>query len=233
MPKKSNDLFNKYVSNGNLSNDRFVFIICIIISIVLIFILLLNIVISGELWIKNDKYFEVYNFIHNKNNILLFLMSIDNKDKLLNNRVSASELESSVTIITEDISKSRSIIDKILDLYNSKNNEFMADISDWWTSFQNIMDSWNSILLDLSFEELGALAHITSSVFILLCLFSIIIIIYSDFLLIYLKIEDKYPKIGRFIRLRRKFQQFYLFINFMFIIIILLAIIFINLNVLI
>ena len=49
MPKKSNDLFNKYVSNGNLSNDRFVFIICIIISIVLIFILLLNIVISGEL----------------------------------------------------------------------------------------------------------------------------------------------------------------------------------------
>lgn len=53
------------------------------------------------------------------------------QNEISKNCSSASELESAVSSVTEEISKSRNIIDKILDLYNSKNNEFMDDISDW------------------------------------------------------------------------------------------------------
>jgi hypothetical protein len=66
MPNKLNELFKRSVNNGNVYNDRFFFIIYIIISIVLIFIIILNIIISAELLVNNEKYIEVYNYIHNK-----------------------------------------------------------------------------------------------------------------------------------------------------------------------
>lgn len=88
------------------------------------------------------------------------------------------------------------------------------------------------MLSNLSTEQLGALSHLLAAIFILFCVFSIIIVIYGEFLLNYFKLEEKYPKLGRIIKLRRIFQQYYLFINFIFIIITLLAIIFINYTIL-
>ena len=63
---------------------------------------------------------------------------------------------------------------------------------------------------------------------ILILIINIISIIYSDFLLNYFKIEEKFPRLGRIIKYRILFQQYYLIINLLLIILTLLATIFIN-----
>lgn len=101
--------------------------------------------------------------------------------------------------------------------------------------FNTILDFFNQFntgLNELTLSQIGALSHLLASIFILLCLFSIIVIIYSDFLLNYLNIESKFPVLGKYIKIRKKFQRFYLFVNFLLIIITLLALIFVNLHLL-
>ena len=70
----------------------------------------------------------------------------------------------------------------------------------------------------LTLEQLGALAHLFSAFSILFSLISIITIVYSNMLLEFFKIEEKFPKLARYIRIRQKFQQYYLFLNFLIII---------------
>ena len=109
---------------------------------------------------------------------------------------------------------------------NIKN--FIGDGDNLFDIIKSAYDSWMNMLSALTLFQLGSLAHLLSAVFILMCLFNVIVIIYSDMLLIYFKLEEKYPLIGKFIRLRRKFQHFYLFVNLLLIIITLLAVIFVN-----
>lgn len=111
------------------------------------------------------------------------------------------------------------LVQKALDLCKNARNNL-------WDG--NIFDNINSFYSQLTFEQLWAVSHICACIFIFILLFNIITIIYSDYLLKYFKIEDKYPRLGRIIRLRRLFQQYYLVINILLIIITLLATIFIN-----
>ena len=98
-------------------------------------------------------------------------------------------------------------------------------------SIKDIIDKFSENLSHLSTKELGALTHLFSSVLILLCLLSIIGIVYSDYLITKFKLEEKFPKLAKILKIRKMFQQYYLFLNFTIIIITLLAIIFINLKV--
>jgi len=77
--------------------------------------------------------------------------------------------------------------------------------------------------------EIGAIVHISGSLFILFSLVSIISIIFGDELLLYFNLENKYPKLARFIQIRRKFRYYYLIWNFLLIILVLLTIIYVNL----
>ena len=113
-----------------------------------------------------------------------------------------------------------------------KNNPFESHFING-DSISSFLENLKIFISDLSFEELWAVAHICSSIFIFLLLFNIISIIYSDFLLNYLKIEEKFPKLGKIIKYRRIYQQYYLIINILFIIITLMATIFINYHILI
>nr|YP_009710651.1 hypothetical protein [Amanita inopinata]QFZ98600.1 hypothetical protein [Amanita inopinata] len=139
-----------------------------------------------------------------------------------------SNIKHHVDNLTRDTKKGNEILDKIIDTLNSKNQFWDGSID----SIKDIIKSWSEMLSTLNITELGALTHLLSAVFILFCLFTIIGIVYSEFLLSYFKLEVKYPRLGRFLKIRKMFQQYYLFINFMFIIITLLAIIFINIQIL-
>ena len=99
--------------------------------------------------------------------------------------------------------------------------DFLNNIRDLFTKYINFLDT-------LSLHQLGSLANLLAAIFVLTCLFSVVYIIYSDLLLKYLKIEEKYPKIQKIIKLRRKFQHFYLLINFLLIILTLIAVIIVN-----
>ena len=64
---RATDWINNKFNKGIDINNRFLFIMFILNSIVLIIILFLNFYISAELFGNIDKYVTVYNYIHGKN----------------------------------------------------------------------------------------------------------------------------------------------------------------------
>jgi hypothetical protein len=70
--------------------------------------------------------------------------------------------------------------------------------------------------------------HIIYSLTILLFLSSLITVFYSDTIIKFYKLEEKYPRLAKFIQLRRKFQQYYFFFNSLGIIIFALIILIFN-----
>jgi hypothetical protein len=80
----------------------------------------------------------------------------------------------------------------------------------------------------LSLLKQGAVTHILVSVTVLLLLSSLTTIHYSDVLIKYFHLETKYPRLAKYIMLRRKFQNYYFFLNTLGIVIALIAIIVIN-----
>ena len=129
--------------------------------------------------------------------------------------------------ITTELDKATNHLSDAISILKKKYWE-PSDVDNFFDFVRGLYESWNVILSQLTQFQIGALAHLLSSILILMCLSSVIAIIYSEYLLTYLKIEEKYPRIGRFIRIRRKFQQYYLFLNLTLIIITLLALIYAN-----
>ena len=157
-------------------------------------------------------------------------IDINYKDitELQDNANSKIEYEQYVRQLKNDTENSTNLIDKAIEILIEKKSKFWEGSDDWIKTIHDFYNQYTSFLDDLTLQQLASLSHLLAALFILICLFSIIVIIYSDFLLNYLKIEDKYPKLGKIIRYRKKFQQFYLFINLLLIIVTLFAIIFIN-----
>jgi hypothetical protein len=54
-------------------------------------------------------------------------------------------------------------------------------------------------------------------------------VFYGDSLIKYFKIEEKYPRIAKYIQLRRKFQQYYFFISTLWIFLALVTVLLFNL----
>ena len=113
----------------------------------------------------------------------------------------------------------------------------MQSLINKFASSSSSRSGTNSINYDLfsnySTAELGAIAHIIASIFILYTFFNILLIIYGDALIVYLDLEKKYPSMVKFIQLRRKFQNYYLKVASIIICCVLSFIIYINLLVLI
>jgi len=115
------------------------------------------------------------------------------------------------------------VIDLISNSGSGSESNFL--FVDYVTKF---ISSYQDYLSTLTLMQTGALVHIIVSIFIFFCLFTIIGIFYGDTLIRYLNLEAKYPKLAKFIQLRRKFQQYYFFLNMLFIFIALSSIIYVN-----
>lgn len=153
------------------------------------------------------------------------LSKLDKLDNLDPNNALLTDMQNKLEKIVNDSVENQETVNKMIEIYLNNKNKFWED---GIATIKELYEEWNLMLNTLTYEQLGALAHIMSATFILLCLITIMGIVYSDFLLVYLKIEEKFPRIGKIIKLRRKFQQFYLFINFMLILLILFAVIFVD-----
>jgi Rad3-related DNA helicase len=92
----------------------------------------------------------------------------------------------------------------------------------------NFIESINQFLSSLNFEQTLAILHISGSIFILISLYSIVLIFLGDYFINYFNLEEKYPKNANFIKVRRKFQNYYISINVIIIVFVLLTIIYIN-----
>jgi hypothetical protein len=93
----------------------------------------------------------------------------------------------------------------------------------------NFIDSINQFLFTLNFEQTLAILHLSGALFILISLYIILLIFFGDSLIKYFNLETKYPRLAKYIQLRRKFQNYYIIFNTIIIILILFIIIYINL----
>jgi len=141
----------------------------------------------------------------------------------LTNQISINKnqgIETSTKILNKSASNLIDEINKLMDKIDKRsvyNNNYLDNIF----QFRDLFSSYNT-------AELGNIGHIFACFFIFGCLFDIAIAYYGDFLIVYFKLEEKYPWLLKWIRLRRKFQHYYIGLIIFLIIIALLFIIYVN-----
>lgn len=154
---------------------------------------------------------------------------VDRADKLDNSIIVPKQ---DVEIINETLNSMKEdpsivengikLIEKIIDSW-SKGNNYISKIS-----FQDIYDYLDSLTL---LQE-SAFIHICMFIYILCCIYIIMAAFFGNEIIKYLNLEEKYPKLSIFFKLRTKFQRYYLVWNIVGIIIICILGVGINLLVL-
>lgn len=94
------------------------------------------------------------------------------------------------------------------------------------------LDSFYGYLNSLGLLELSALYHLIVLTLICIILFNILSVVLGNEIIKYFNLEERFPKLAVFLRLRLKFQRYYLILSFSLIYIICIASILINILVL-
>jgi len=120
-------------------------------------------------------------------------------------------------------------------LENTNFNKFLNN-NDSSSSFtveqcKEIFANFQEYLLTLNHPQVGALGHILAATGIILCLLSLISVFYGDVFLNDLDLETRFPKLARFIKLRRVFLQYYFLLYTLIILFLALMIIFVNIKI--
>lgn len=117
-------------------------------------------------------------------------------------------------------------IKNLTDFHNGKSNL----VSNF--NLDSFLDSFYEYLNSLGLLELSALFHL--GVLTMICIFSFNILsaILGNEIINYFKLEERFPKLAGILKLRLKFQRYYLILNFSLIFIFCIASILINLLVL-
>ena len=103
----------------------------------------------------------------------------------------------------------------------SGSNQFTESITQLILEYQDLVSS-------ISLIQKLTLINMLTGVLILNCLLTLIAVFYGESLIIYFNLENKFPRLTKFIKLRSKFQQFYFFVNSIIIIIAIVAMIYAN-----
>lgn len=111
-------------------------------------------------------------------------------------------------------------------------NEMRRNGNNFTDSIYKYIDNFNHYMASLNYEQNIAIINLFGIFVIIVSLISIVFIFYGNIILDYLNLELKYPKIAKFIVLRRKFQQFYLFWNIFVITIVSIIMFLMNLSIL-
>lgn len=97
-------------------------------------------------------------------------------------------------------------IKQILDGINGSSNDG-GNTSSFWSfdDISKIMSNYQSFLDNLNLHQKYALIHILLSIIIFISILNIMILYLGDEFIKYLNLEEKYPKLAKYIKLRRKF----------------------------
>jgi hypothetical protein len=117
--------------------------------------------------------------------------------------------------------RNNSVIENIKEILENNSNSSFFNLSELFKSYKILFDK-------LSFEQTLAIMNISGSVFIFISLISIITIFYGDYLTKYFKLEKRFPKLARFIQLRRQIKNVGILFNLIFTFTILIITIYIN-----
>ena len=155
-------------------------------------------------------------------------LTVENVDNLI---LKTEKLKSDIEKINEVYENmanfAKNTLNKTLD---TANNLVNIDTSNFNFS---IIERIQDFLSTLNFEQTLAFMHLSGSLIIAISVFSMVTIFYSEKLILYFKIEDKYPRFSKFIKLRSKFLHFYFLLDIFFILVTLIVFVYINLKILI
>jgi hypothetical protein len=144
--------------------------------------------------------------------------SLNNKiTNLIENKLFDEESINTVNNTMKDINS------ELLELFNKiddcvKNNLIDLDVFNQMQSYINNLNVFQTL----------ALSHLFAIILIFLLLIDLMSIYFSDYLLEKFNIKNKYPRICKILEIRRKFQKFYLIKDLIIIIIILVALLYLN-----
>ena len=126
-------------------------------------------------------------------------------------------------------------------LTNELQNELLKQINDlnggkgsgsasnlFIDNFSVLIENFHDFLSSLTLVQHFSLVNILIGTLVLNSLTTIIFIFYSDFLIKFFNLEQKFPSLSKFIKIRKKFQQFYFLLNILIIIIAIGFMIFVN-----
>ena len=138
---------------------------------------------------------------------------------------SAESFETLKSAAKVEFDKAQSIIEEIVkNINNSSKNFSSGDISNYILSFQDY-------LATLTLEQTFCLVHLFAISGVLICLFNLASVFYAESLIKYYQLENKFPKLVTFLKIRSKFQQYYFAWNLFLIVTILAVLFYFNLNV--
>lgn len=115
------------------------------------------------------------------------------------------------------------MIKNLSKLINNTRDNFMDD-----NSIFRIVNEYKEYLISLNTMEICLVINISTSLFILACIISILLSIIGNYLIDKLSLEKRFPRLSKIINLRVTFQKYYIFINSIFIIIAVLSLILVN-----
>lgn len=189
--------------------------------------------LSNQTTIDNSKvYHHLENCIEASNLAIKNLNKLFEKGKELT-ETNLPESESSIanTLIKHYREEINNSINKAISENKEANdifNKINESISKSNFNVQNIITDVKNYISSLPFEQVVALSNLLLSFTILLSLISMMAIFYGDILINNFKIEERFPKIARFIQLRRKLQKYYFGANILLIIYCLTLMFFVN-----
>ena len=97
------------------------------------------------------------------------------------------------------IEEANKTLHDILDIISSDKINFLDQ-------FNVLLEKYKVFVSTLNLEQLIALINLSALIFIFSCLVSVAAIFYGDYLIKYFNLELKFPKVAKYIQLRRKFQ---------------------------
>ncbi|SRR6266568_343405 len=155
---------------------------------------------------------------------------LESIEQLVNKNNDQKEILSShLDNLNKENDNMQNMISDILKYFkDNDNNKFIGDNNNIIEFFTNYIENFNKFLSTLSFEQLIAVAHLTSTICILINIFTIISILFGDQLINYFKLEERFPRLAFIFNLRKKFNNFSLILSFIMIISILIALIYVN-----
>ena len=122
----------------------------------------------------------------------------------------------------EEFHNNLDTLNKTIELFNTKNgSNFIDSIYEFMKSFDHFIGS-----LDLIHQL--TIVHMFACICLIFSLFSLIAILYGDYLIRRFDLETKYPKLAKWIQLRRKLQNYSLIWNFILIFSVIIVIFIVN-----
>lgn len=152
-----------------------------------------------------------------------YINKFENGNVSVDSEASSNLYNEYKTEFQEAFSKADKKVSEILNLLDKTKNKFMED-----NNIFNVINDFKEYLASLSLMEICLIINISSCVFILTCIISILFAISGNYLIDKFSLEKKLPKLSKIIQLRIKFQRYYVFINSVFIILAIFSLIIVN-----